>query len=146
MKNQSGPAVNAGMQILKPSNHFRKCENFYLRGNTRKPRYLHKKGSWDKNPIIRLRPTRPLEILHLTSVPQKGFTDYSRELDIEEAIAKVSYKAGQVNFLREVFSSAPGQSIVIRLTADKPGALTFTARLSRRGGKPSFLPRETKYF
>ncbi len=68
--------------------------------------------------------------------PQNGVTDYRRELDIENAVARVSYKAGQVNFLREIFSSAPNQTIVVHLTADKPGALSFTARLSRKGGNP----------
>jgi alpha-L-fucosidase 2 len=76
--------------------------------------------------------------------PQKGLSDYRRELDIEDAVARVSYKSGQINFLREIFSSAPGQSIVIRLTADKPGALSFTARLSRVGGKPSVTASENE--
>jgi alpha-L-fucosidase 2 len=66
----------------------------------------------------------------------KGVSDYRRDLDIEEAVAHVSYKSGQVNYKREIFSSAPGQAIIVRLTADKPEALTFTARLTRTGGKP----------
>ena len=66
----------------------------------------------------------------------KSVSEYRRDLDIEEAIAHVSYKSGQVNFKREIFSSSPGQAIVVRLTADKPGSLTFTARLSRNGANP----------
>jgi alpha-L-fucosidase 2 len=62
---------------------------------------------------------------------------YRRELDIEEAIARVNYTSNQVNYTREIFSSAPDQCIVVRLTADKPGTLTFTARLSRPGNKAS---------
>ena len=41
-----------------------------------------------------------------------------------------------MNYLREIFSSYPGQGLVVRLTADKPGALTFTLKLSREGAKP----------
>lgn len=62
-------------------------------------------------------------------------SNYRRELDISEAIAAVTYTSGQTNYRREVFSSAPDQSLVINITADKPGAVTFTARLSRPGRK-----------
>jgi alpha-L-fucosidase 2 len=65
----------------------------------------------------------------------KGIGNYYRELDIEEAVARVAYTADQTKFTREIFSSAPDQSMVIRLTADKEGALTFTTRLSRPGNK-----------
>ena len=67
--------------------------------------------------------------------PLRGISNYRRELDIKEAIARVSYTSGQTNYVREIFSSAPGQVLVVRFTADKPGALTFTARLSRPGNK-----------
>ncbi len=62
-------------------------------------------------------------------------SNYRRELDISEAVAAVTYTSGKINFRREVFSSAPDQSLVMRITADKPGAVTFTARLSRPGNK-----------
>ncbi len=65
----------------------------------------------------------------------RGVTNYRRELDIEEAVARVKYSSGQVNYLREIFSSAPDQAIVARFTADKEGALTYTVRLSRAGNK-----------
>jgi alpha-L-fucosidase 2 len=56
-------------------------------------------------------------------------SDYRRDLDIDRAIATVRYSHGGVTFTREVFSSAPDQGLVVRLTADKPGSLTFIARL-----------------
>ncbi|MCP4640385.1 MAG: glycoside hydrolase family 95 protein, partial [bacterium] len=58
-------------------------------------------------------------------------TDYRRDLDLETAIATTTYKVDGVTYTRQVFSSAPDQVIVIRLAADKPGALTFTATLDR---------------
>jgi alpha-L-fucosidase 2 len=67
--------------------------------------------------------------------PVREVSGYRRELDIEEAISKVIFTANQISYTREIFSSAPDQALVIRLTADKPGAVTFTARLSREGNK-----------
>ena len=58
-------------------------------------------------------------------------TDYRRALDLDTAIASVRYRAGDVTFTREVFSSPVDQCIVVRLSSDEPGQITFDARLSR---------------
>jgi len=55
--------------------------------------------------------------------------DYRRELDIDSGLAKVLYRVGDTEFIREVFCSFPDQVIVVRLTCDKPGQLTFSAKL-----------------
>jgi len=52
---------------------------------------------------------------------------YRRELDLDTAIARVEYAAAGVRHVREVFASAPDQVIVMRLTADRPGQVSFTA-------------------
>lgn len=65
----------------------------------------------------------------------RNISGYRRELDIEEAVARVSYRAGSTEFLREIFSSSPSQAMVLRLTSSRPGSITFTARLSRPGNK-----------
>lgn len=66
------------------------------------------------------------------SFPAAGtVTDYVRELDLETAVAAVRYNAGGVSHRRELFASAPGQVLVLRLSADRPGAISFRARLSR---------------
>lgn len=71
--------------------------------------------------------------LHFDSL--KGeVTDYHRELDLETAVAKVSYRANHTLFAREVFSSAPDQALVIRLTASKRNAISFSFSLNRPGG------------
>lgn len=57
--------------------------------------------------------------------------DYSRELDIEQGVARVRFKKGKVLFTREMFSSFPDQVMVIRLTGDEPGSLSFQARMGR---------------
>jgi len=55
--------------------------------------------------------------------------DYRRELDIDSAMATVRYRVGDTEFVREVFCSFPDQVIVVRLTCDQPGQLTFSAKL-----------------
>jgi alpha-L-fucosidase 2 len=55
--------------------------------------------------------------------------NYRRDLNLDTAIASVNYTADGVRFTREVFSSPVDQVIVVRLTADKPGRISFTARM-----------------
>ena len=54
-------------------------------------------------------------------------SDYRRELDLDTAIAHVQYTVGGVHFTRECFISAVDYVLVMRLTADKPGQISFTA-------------------
>lgn len=56
--------------------------------------------------------------------------DYRRDLDLDTAVAAVSYTMNGVHFKREIFASAPDRVIVIRLTADKPGQISFTASMT----------------
>jgi len=63
--------------------------------------------------------------------------DYRRELDLDTAIARVSYRIGGVRFEREIFASPVDQVIVVRLSATKPGSISFTARLTGvKGDEP----------
>jgi alpha-L-fucosidase 2 len=55
--------------------------------------------------------------------------EYRRELDLDAAIARVTYTRDGTRYTREVFSSPVDQVIVVRLTADKPGKIGFTATL-----------------
>ncbi len=47
------------------------------------------------------------------------------------AVARVSYRAGDVRFTREVFASHPAQVIVVRLTSDQPNQISVTVGLNR---------------
>lgn len=71
--------------------------------------------------------------------PLRGVSNYSRELDIENAIVKIKYTANQTNYTREIFSSFPDQALVARFTSDKNGALTFTTKLSRPGNRATIV-------
>lgn len=57
--------------------------------------------------------------------------NYSSELDLTNGLAKVSYQIGGTVYERESFASFPDEVLVTRLTADKPGSISFTARLTR---------------
>ncbi len=62
-------------------------------------------------------------------------SDYRRELDIESAIAGVSFTANRVQHKREIFSNHPDQVLVIRLSADQPASIHFTVKYTRPGNK-----------
>jgi alpha-L-fucosidase 2 len=64
--------------------------------------------------------------LNLHFPNQETFTDYYRDLDLKNAVCRVSYKSNGVNFTREYLSSFPDQVIAIRLTADRAKALNFS--------------------
>jgi alpha-L-fucosidase 2 len=67
--------------------------------------------------------------LHLFFENEKEVTGYKRWLDLETGITGTEYSANGVTFKREVFSSVPDQVIVIRITASKPGTISFRASL-----------------
>jgi alpha-L-fucosidase 2 len=110
-----------------------KVRQLLFEGKYKEAEDLAQKGILGNKPRNNVATYQALGDLYLDFGPQRGVANYRRELDIEDAIARVSYTTGQGNFLREIFSSNPGQAVIVRLTADKPGALTFTSRLSRKG-------------
>ena len=57
--------------------------------------------------------------------------DYRRELDLDEAIARVTFRRGEAAFRREVLASPVDQVIAIRLVSDGPGSLSFVVRMVR---------------
>ena len=65
--------------------------------------------------------------LHFAGHDKAG--DYRRELDLDPAVAAVRYRVGDTTFERRVFASHPDQVLVVRLTADRPGRVSFTAKL-----------------
>jgi len=59
----------------------------------------------------------------------KGLENYRRDLNLDTAIATISYTSGGIRFTREAFASPVDGVIVVHLIADKPGSVSFTARL-----------------
>ncbi|MGA2501365.1 MAG: glycoside hydrolase family 95 protein, partial [Tepidisphaeraceae bacterium] len=79
---------------------------------------------------LRQMPYEPVGDLKLSFLGHDAATDYRRELNLDTAVAGVTYTVGGVKFSREVFSSPVDQVIVVRLTADKPGQINFTAAMA----------------
>jgi alpha-L-fucosidase 2 len=65
----------------------------------------------------------------LIDTPASQVSGYRRDLDLDSGVASVRYTAGGVAFRREVFASWPDQVVVVRLTADKPGNVSFGVTL-----------------
>jgi alpha-L-fucosidase 2 len=83
-----------------------------------------------KNPLflsdpIRQKAYQPFGDLYLRLAGHEAANQYSRELDLTSGVAKTSYHVQNVHFQREVFASYPDHVIVVHLTADQPGRVTF---------------------
>ncbi len=76
-----------------------------------------------------LMPYQPFCDLHLRFKGQEQPTEYSRGLNIDDALATTQYKLGAARFSREVFVSYPDQVLVVRLTASQPAQLSFSIGL-----------------
>jgi alpha-L-fucosidase 2 len=87
-------------------------------------------------------------------------TNYKRQLNLEDAITSVFYEVDGVKFKREVFASTPGQAVVVRIIANKNGAINFNAGFKSPhsnyevsvsgdevilGGKANNYPKELGY-
>ena len=66
----------------------------------------------------------------IISTSHKGSTNYRRELDLKTAIAKTTYTHSGVNHTREYFASYPDHVIVVHLSADKNGSVSFGATMT----------------
>jgi len=60
-----------------------------------------------------------------------AYTGYYRELDLSSGVVRIQYTQDGVKYTREVFASYPDQVLVIRLTADQKGSLSFRGSLTR---------------
>ena len=67
----------------------------------------------------------PLGTLEINNSKKGKVSNYYRELDISNAISKVTYEIDGVKFTREYFVSAPDQIMVIKLTSSQKGTLNF---------------------
>ena len=88
-----------------------------------------------KSDPLRIRSYQPFGNIYIDLLTGRSVnsavSDYRRELDLETGIASVSYTLNQVTYKREVFVSAENDVVVIRLSADTPGALTFRLHYDR---------------
>ncbi len=62
---------------------------------------------------------------------ENSFQNYHRELDLTTGISLTRYTQNGITFTREIFASNLDRALIIRLTADKPNAITFQMALTR---------------
>ncbi len=79
---------------------------------------------------IRQMPYQTVGDLNLKFPGHEKARDYRRRLDLDEAVAAFTYSVAGVKYAREVFASPVDQVIVVRLTADRPGSVSFAAGMS----------------
>lgn len=78
---------------------------------------------------VRQMPYQPFGDLRLTFPGHEHVTDYRRELDLDKALASVTYKVGDVQFGRVAWASYPDRAIILQLVATKRGQVSFTLKM-----------------
>ncbi len=65
------------------------------------------------------------ELRLLTGQRFEDVTAYRREVSLDTAVGLVRYKAGGVDYVREHFASYPDNVFAVRLSASRPGSISF---------------------
>lgn len=73
------------------------------------------------------------------------YSHYYRELSLDSARTLIRYNVDGVNYQREAITSFTGQIVMIRLTADKPGHITFNAQLTSPHQDVTIQTEQDKY-
>ena len=110
------------------SHHFVKARDLAMKGRYHESQeYIeaHMLGAFTQSYL-------PLGELVLEMSDGGSFSEYSRFLDLDRAVAGVTYRQGGVDYKRECFISAPDQVLVMKISADRPGSISFTARFTCR--------------
>jgi alpha-L-fucosidase 2 len=99
-------------------------------GGTDKERIQFNEQTLWSGDEIKMGSYQPFGDLFIDSPDLAKATGYRRELDLSEAVHQTTFSAKGVKYTREVFSSHPDKVMVIRLSADKPGSISCTIRLT----------------
>ena len=69
---------------------------------------------------------QPVGNLKIAFQNESAVTNYSRYLDIANALAGVTYKIGDVTYKREIIASLSDDIIALKISADKPASVSFS--------------------
>lgn len=69
--------------------------------------------------------------LRLDFEKNASYSDYHKELDLEQGNVKVSYTQEGIDYQREIFASYPDRALFMRFSASKKGSLSFKSALNR---------------
>ena len=72
---------------------------------------------------------QPLANLQLQFDHPAEAQNYRRELNLDTAVSRVSYRVDAAEYARETFASAPDQVMVTRLTTTDPGGMNLTVSI-----------------
>jgi alpha-L-fucosidase 2 len=109
--------------------HLEKVQRLVLEGKIDEA-HQYGRAHMTKSPTS-FRSYEPLANLWIESDGSGFVRDYRRDLDIQSGVATVTYERGGVRFKREVFISAVDDVMAVRLSADKPGAISVTISMTR---------------
>lgn len=82
---------------------------------------------------------QPLEDINIHFEHTGKVRDYIRDLDLNNALANVSYKVDDVTYKRTYFSSYPDQVLIVRLESDRTGTLNFGINVSGKHQKSTTI-------
>lgn len=80
------------------------------------------------NPV-RQKAYQPFGDLRLSFPGHENVSNYRRELDLDTAVATVTYQTDGVTYTRETLASHPVSAIFSRFTASEPGKVSFKLRI-----------------
>ena len=116
-----GRTDNGGREVLNA------IQQAFLQGDLEKGNKLISNFQQTKEALARIGTHLPVGDFFIDFSPASGsVTNYRRALDIERSLATVDFDSEGVNYHREMFISNSDKVMVVRLTADKRGSLSFT--------------------
>lgn len=69
--------------------------------------------------------------LYLRSLNKGTISEYRRQLELATGVVRITYAMSGVHYIREAFASVPDEVIVVRLSADKKGAISYRLSMDR---------------
>ncbi len=75
--------------------------------------------------------------LHLNFNGHESYTNYRRQLDMSKGIVEIRYQTDNATYSRQILASHPDQVIIIQLSCNQPGRITFETHLSTEHVKQS---------
>jgi alpha-L-fucosidase 2 len=87
---------------------------------------------------------QPFGDLYIDFPDHENYTDYRRELNINNALCTTSYKIDNVTYRREILASFPRRLIALHLTASKSNMLNFVIGMDAEHEKKSIRTEENQ--
>lgn len=87
---------------------------------------------------------QPVGNLFIQFPGHENVSEYYRDLDIQQAVASISYKVDNVTYKREYFTSLTDGVLIVRLTADRPGSITCTLNADSPHQEHNVTARQNK--